>query len=219
MRCLWCFLCLVLCAASPSFSQTCLGRVSFGHRPTSVSLGGAVSADAGAIGLGVAGGEARGFGGIDLTLVDFDAVGANAIGVSGGGAREARVGRIAVCPGGSAGITFGPTATVNFGEREATHEEGRVVRLAASVNIGAAVVDTPSIQVIPTGGMEIVYLNGTAALQDESASTTAEFGLLHVGVGLVFKRSISITPTVSVPFAIDRRRSVFSIVAAFGFGG
>ena len=197
-RCLWCFLSLLVFTASPSYSQTCLGRVSFGNRPVSVSLGGAFAADTGAMGLGVAGGESRGFGDIGLTLVDFDDVGRNAIGISGGGAREARIGRVAGCPGARAGITFGPVADVSFGGRGGLQEDGHVIRIVASVNVGAPVVETRALQIVPTGGMEIVYLNATVALEEATTSTTAEFGLLNFGVGFVFNRSISITPTFSV---------------------
>ena len=148
--------CLILCVlmASPAAGQTCLGRLSFGNQPTQMQLEGSFAEGINGFSVGAAGGNARGFGGASIDFLDFEltpGIQDTAIGMSGFGAGVVRAGRVAICPGAVASYLFGPN--IDLGNDTV---EARVFGAQIGVRIGVPIVETETIQIIPTFGAGVI---------------------------------------------------------------
>ena len=177
-------------------AQTCEGFADFAGRPWQV--GGSVTAGngtpTGALNVAV-GGHAL-FGGAEFDWIHFQDIDTSAPAVGGefGVELPAASGRVFVCPIVSVFRTFGPTFDgVTF----------RDLQTALSGNVGVVMIKNATVAVIPTASLAAVLDHASATAGSESESDTSGFGVLALGVGLVFAHGVALVPSVQFPIHLD----------------
>ena len=58
----------------------------------------------------------------------------------------------------------------------------------------------------------------TASLNDNSMSTSSDYGVAKVGAGFIVNRQLTLQPSVSIPFGEDGAKSSFTLAFAYTFG-
>jgi hypothetical protein len=209
-------LALLAILRSPVVAQTCQGLASFSsgqmQATGNVAFGNGMDSFGATIGYGKPAGA---FGGVGIGTTSWDGLDGSSIdlGISGGYQMTAgRAKKVHVCPVANFGLGMGPNDIQGSGVDMSTTAAG------AGVAIGTSLPGGPRMQIVPTGGLGLAYLkiktdNGTAS---NSASET--YGLLNLGVGMIFNSQISVRPGISVPLGLDGGETRFGISAGYNFG-
>lgn len=115
---------------------------------------------------------------------------------------------------------FCPIATVTYENASALFADGvhaSAIESLGGVSVGIVTYATPVVQVVPTAALFIGASTIRLTFGEQSETDTAHFGLVQVGVGLIYRRS-SITPLVSRTFG-DASDTTISFVYGYSFGG
>ena len=83
---------------------------------------------------------------------------------------------------------------------------------------GGAVPVTPTLDLVPFAGAAFLTERLSATLDGTSDSQSANFGLLDVGAGFVINKTLTLQPSVSIPFGVDGGKSSFALALSFNFG-
>jgi hypothetical protein len=67
-------------------------------------------------------------------------------------------------------------------------------------------------------GISYVDARATASLNDNSMSTSSDYGVAKVGAGFIVNRRLTLQPSVSIPFGEDGAKSSFTLAFAYTFG-
>jgi hypothetical protein len=203
-------------------AQTCRGTASFDTQP--VRLGGVVSSsdDVSLIGLDLAFGEANGsFGGVRVGIQDFDGTDESATQLTGTigyqiplgvSTRGQRAGGPQVCPIGSLGLRLGPN--VDGGP------DTRGLAVAGGFSLGAPVGLTETVNLVPFGGLQLVYARNTTDFENgDDDTTTDSYASLDVGAGFTFSDRFTIRPSIDIPLGLRGADTGFTLLFALNFGG
>ena len=214
-----------ICAAfKPAFAQICAGGPSFGLFPMQLGMGLSLS-DTGQTygGSFGAGGRAMfasvNFGGANIDEVTFDEVTieeiddtALVLGLTvGSDNRLDAQGRIWLCPLGSLGYRLGP----EIGQLDTNQ-----LSLAGGGRIGVVAMDNGAVQAIATFGVSFVHQRFTIEIpEDEDESDSETFGVITMGIGLVFNEQAALVPSFDIPLGREDDTIVFRVSFVINFGG
>ena len=212
----------VLLPAAPLLAQTCRGTASFNAHP--VRIGGVVSTgdNVSLIGLDLSFGEDDGaFGGVGVGVQDIDGTDESATQLTGTigyqipvgvAARGQRAGGLQVCPIGSVGLRLGP----NFDGGPDT----RGLAAAGGFSLGAPLAMTPTVNLVPFGGLQLVYARNTTDFDnDDDVTSTDTYASLDLGAGFTFGDRFTIRPSVDIPLGLDDADAGFTLFFSLNFGG
>jgi hypothetical protein len=196
--------------AVPGFAQTCAGGPSFGYAPFQVRGALAFSDSTKQVAGGFGGGNARAFGGVEIGHVSYNNVDASATTVAGFGGAEYQAdssGRVFFCPLGRVSYVSGP----NVGP-----VDSHTLVIAGGGQLGVVVASTGGAEFIPTVGM--TYDHSRTKASNAVDAVSQDYGIVTVGLGIVFNRTFAVVPAFDVPVALDGGQTDFSLNFVFNFG-
>lgn len=215
----------VLLPAAGLHAQTCVGTASFNAHP--VRVGGIIGTgdDVTTLGADVIFGSAAGpFGGVGVTLNDYDDLNESATTILGtlgyqvpiGTPSRRRAPVAEFCPIATVGYTLGPdfrAAGVDY--------ESRTLGASAGFSIGAPVAMTSVVNLVPFGGLRLIYARNTVSVEDSDIDDTESdsYGALDLGAGLTFNDRFTVRPAISIPIGLEGADSRFSLLFGLNFGG
>jgi len=202
----------VFVCAAPVAAQVCLGGPSFAASPVHVGLVFAgddtTSTIGGEVAFGGAGGE---FGGFSIAGQTIDGLNGTGVALGAFGGQDYALGatrRTAVCPIASVAYQSGP-------DLDPIQITG--IDFGGGFNVGYVGFDNArGLRIIPTGGASIRRGRVTASLDDLSESVSDMYGLVAIGVGIVFPHAFLI-PTIVVPVSLGDSDPIFQFRAGFSF--
>lgn len=214
-----------LLPATRLHAQTCTGAASFNTHP--VRVGGILGTgnDQTTLGADLLFGQAAGpFGGVGVALDDFDGIDESATTIQGtlgyqvpiGTPSRRRAPVAEFCPIATLGYRLGPDqrlSNVDF--------ENRTLLASAGFSIGAPVGLSTAVNLVPFGGLRLIYdrLKQTRSDSDAEATVTDSYGALDLGAGLTFNDRFTARPAVTIPIGVEGADSRFSLLFALHFGG
>ena len=84
--------------------------------------------------------------------------------------------------------------------------------------MGAAVVATPTLDVVPFADLRWLYTHGTSEFNGEKSSGSGHTGVLTIGAGFVFSKKITLRPGVEIPTSYPHVSAV-AISLGYSLGG
>jgi hypothetical protein len=209
-------LALLAILRSPVVAQTCQGFASFSSGQMQATGNAAFGNGMDSFGATIGYGQPAGvFGGVGIGTTSYDGLDGSSfdLGVSGGYQMTAgRTKKIHVCPVMNFGLGMGPKDIGGSGVDMSTTAGGMGVALGTSLPGG------PRMQIVPTGGLGLAYLKVKTDNGTNSQSASETYGLLNLGVGMIFNSQISVRPGISVPLGLDGGETRFGISAGYNFG-
>ncbi len=211
-------LALVLTLAPAVSSQSCQGLPSFSTSPLQVTGEASLTWRSDALGAGLSYGFPRGpFGQMSVASRTHENFGGSSVDVGGAAGYEISFGhesRVHLCPVIAGALEIGPNNAFN----------SDVKRLRQSAHLGFAVsAELRPMQrwnVVPTVGLAYAYQNDEA--KDHAGSVLFQiadhYTLAQLGVGLVYKSTLSLRPYVDLPFWLSGGEPTVGLVVGYGFG-
>ena len=202
------------CLAVPATGQICAGSTSFAGGPLQVSGSAEVTTHAHGFGVGLTLGGTATFFGVSLGTTHFDALNGSSFDVAAGGGYELpldRRGGIQLCPVMTVGHRSGPNNTT-YGE----YSETDVVAL---LRLGDVAMQSRRVRLIPTVGLGLEHAQQNfSRFEGPSATTSHGFGVLALGVGVVFGKAVTVLPEALVPIGLANGSAAFGLGLAAKFG-
>ncbi len=205
-------------AATALPAQTCVGAAAYSAGP--IGVGGAYStrADVKSYGLTLGVGAKTGpFAQANLARAeypDFDRTG-TIVGVSAGYAIDLiPTHKLQFCPlvrlshQSGPDIDFG-TSTIDISFRD----------VGVGGSFGGVVPVTTTLELVPFAGASFFSERFSATYPGNNQSDSANSGLADVGAGFVINKTLTIQPSVSIPFGFEGARGAFHLAFALNFGG
>ncbi|MGZ8492587.1 MAG: hypothetical protein ACXWZS_10345 [Gemmatirosa sp.] len=206
-------------------AQTCTGVASFNTHP--VRVGGilATGNDQATLGADLLFGQPAGpFGGVGVTLDDFDGIDESATTVQGtlgyqvpiGTPTRRRAPVAEFCPIATLGDRLGPDQRIS-----GVDFEDRTLLATAGFSVGAPVGLSSTVNLVPFGGLRLIYdrLKSSRDDSDVERTVTDSYGALDLGAGLTFNDRFTARPAVTIPIGLEGVDSRFSLLFALHFGG
>lgn len=193
-------------------AQLCAGAPAFSMAPLQVGTGISFTEGMKQFGVGFAGGGESAFAGVNFSRANLSDVGVSARTLSGFVGGQAGGGRVAVCPVGELGYTWGPDLVVlNL----------KTVTGVGGIRVGVLANDSDTVMVVPNFGVGIVWERTTVKdIFDVTESSNDYYGIANAGVGVIFSRAFAVVPGVSFPFATGfPTDTTFTIRFVVNFGG
>jgi hypothetical protein len=203
---------VVMLGTVPAAAQTCAGGPAFSTAPLQVGTGLLVADGAKSYDVAFMGGSNSAFGGIDFSRMNINGTDISSrtlTGLVGGQAG----GRVAVCPVGQLGYTFGPDLALF---------EVKTLHTGGGMRVGVMANDSDVFRVVPTAGVDFVWARSTVTdFLGGKETGTDHFWSAGAGVGLIFSQRVAVVPGFTFPFADgeDGTHVSFSLKVAFNFGG
>lgn len=72
--------------------------------------------------------------------------------------------------------------------------------------------------VVPFFGLSAIYQRFNTEIGGVESSASDSGGVADLGVGLIFNRTVAITPLVSIPFSTGGSDAIFTLRLSFNFG-
>jgi hypothetical protein len=125
--------------------------------------------------------------------------------------------------GSQVGVTVGVQVPADSSKKLIICPEGGLVKQfgvlpaiggGGGVSIGAVAMETPNLQIVPNGGINVIrarYDFGTFTASDT-------FGAATLGAGFVMKRRISLVPAVVIAFGQGNTTAGFTMGLSFSLG-
>ena len=211
-------LALVLTAAPAVRAQSCQGLPSFSTSPLQVTGQASLTWRSDALGAGLSYGFPRGpFGQMTVASRTHENFGGSSIDVGGVAGYEIPLGaesRVHLCPVLAGSLELGPNNAFN----------SDVQRLRQSAHLGLTVsTELRPMQrwnVVPTFGLAYGYQNDEA--KDHAGTVLFKiddyYTLAQVGVGLVYKSTLSLRPYVDLPLWLSGGEPTVGLVVGYGLG-
>ncbi|HKS05022.1 MAG TPA: hypothetical protein VJR92_01805 [Gemmatimonadaceae bacterium] len=202
---------------APLGAQTCLGFPAFSGGK--LALGGSVSSGnnaselAATLTIGSGGGA---FGGASLGRTEFDnsTNSAMSLGVNLGFEIQSQpTTGFTLCPAGSFTRVFGPDFSVAGVE---TESNGTMITGGAT--FGSSFKMTDGFSWIPFGGASFVHLRTSQETAGVETSNTENYLGVSGGLGMSFNGTLTLTPSVVVPFGLEGADPVFTLAVRFNLG-
>lgn len=207
----------VFAVAAPAGAQTCLGFPAF--TTGQMAVGGSVSSGNNASELAAnftIGSSGGAFGGATLGRTEFDRSPRNAmsLGVNLGFQIQSQPATgFTLCPAGSFTRVFGPDFSVAGVE---TESNGTMITGGAT--LGGSFAMTDGFSWIPFGGASLVHLRTSQETAGIETSDTENYLGVSGGLGMSFNGTLTLTPSVLVPFGLEGADPVFTLAVRFNFG-
>jgi hypothetical protein len=213
MRLIVCVLFLTLAIVKPASAQLCIGNPTFRDGSYQVGLGASFTNGLRTVdGTVAAGGESI-FGGVGLSVLNFTDLDDRELGVTAFAGAELATDqndRVLLCPVASLSFVPGP----DVGPVDLS-----TAALQAGGSIGVLASQSGDMMVVPFFGLGLLYQRISTEVGGIDASVSDTGGVADLGVGLIFNRTVGITPLVSIPFATGTDDAVFTVRFTFNFGG
>lgn len=212
MRLLACVLLVTLVAARPASAQICLGSPSFSIAPYQVAVAASFTEGVREVEGTFAGGNESVFAGAGGSVVRFTDADVRTAGVSAFAGAEFATdqrSRVLLCPVVRLGFLAGP----DIGPVDVSS-----VALQGGASIGVIASQEGDMMVVPFFGLSAVYQRFTTEIGGVESSGSDSGGVADLGVGLIFNRTVAITPLVSIPFSTGGSDAIFTIRFSFNFG-
>ncbi len=205
---------LAPCLAVPGASQICAGSTSFTRAPLQVSGSAEVTTHAHSFGVGLALGGPATFFGVGLGATHFDALHGSSFDVAAGGGYELPLdqrGSVQLCPVVAVGHRSGPNGTP-YGDYSETD-------LTAALRLGDVAMESRHVRLIPTVALGFEHAQQTfSRLGSPSVTASHGFGVLTLGVGMVFGKTVTVLPEALVPIGLAGGSATFGLGFAANFG-
>jgi hypothetical protein len=202
------------CLAVPATSQICAGSRSFADAPLQVSGSAEVTTHAHGFGVGLTLGGTVTFFGVSLGTTHFDALNGSSFDVAAGGGYELPLdqrGGIQLCPVVMVGHRSGPNNTA-YGD----YSETDVVAL---LRLGDVAMQSRRIRLIPAVGLGFEHAHQDFSLFGTTTAMTSHgFGVLTLGVGVVFGETVTVGSGAFVPIGLANGSATFGLGLAANFG-
>ena len=214
-RVVWFAVVPTVLASTPLRAQVCAGLASFHDRPIQVGGGAAFSKNGRSLGGFLGAGGPRTFGDLAFGTTHIDAYDASGFTLSAEAGYQISLdkkGVVQLCPGAGVGLLIGPKNINGLFDYSETD-------IRAGALLGGVVARTAQVDVVPTGLLEFVHAHGKLQGPSSSSSQSQSFGLVGLGVGLVFRNRVSIRPDISIPFGISGGSTSFGITVAVNVQG
>ena len=208
--------CVALSATTLS-AQTCLGAASFSSGLLRVGAGMGTSDGAKSYGVDMAvGAKSGGYvsGGLSrLEYRDIDGS-AKSVALGAGYAINLNPARtVQFCPEVGYQRVSGPD--IQYAGYTIT-TSARAVSYGGS--FGGRVAVLPALDLVPFTGAYYVSTRATETLVSDSRSESWSYGEFDIGAGFVINKTLTLQPSVVIPFAVSGAKSTFEIGLAFNFG-
>jgi hypothetical protein len=213
------FVSALLCLASESAAQTCRGTAPIDAQ-TPAYVGGSFRRGNGVTGVSgiVAGGSSAAWGNFEASHINVDDTSLSYALVStevGGQIGVDRGRRVVICPSIGFGYTFGPNDVDVLG----TSVDFTAWEVFGGGSVGFIAVQTSALQVIPGFGLFVNRTSLKARAEGSSETFDDTSGSAVVGVGIVIRRQLSLSPRVHIPIGVDGADPQFQLLVAVHFGG
>lgn len=212
MRLMACVLLLTLVAAKPASAQICLGAATFRDAPYQAAVAASFTEGVREVEGSFAGGGESVFAGAGVSVVRFTPGNERTAGVSAFAGAEFATDqgdRVLLCPVVRLGFLAGP----DFGPVDVSS-----VALQGGASVGVIASQQGDLMVVPFFGLSAVYQRVSTDVGGIESSASDTGGVADLGVGLIFNRTVAITPLVSIPFSAGGSDAVFTIRLSFNFG-
>ena len=211
--------CLALILLSNSArGQSCQGLSSFAHSPVQLSGDASLTGASNALGAALAFGFPRGpFGQVAVSDRTNGNFGGSSLDLAASAGYQVSMGygsRIHVCPGIRAALGMGPNNAFNS-DVDRAH---RSVQMG--VSLGAELTPMHRWNIIPTFGLSYAYQKDEA--KDNTGAVLFQiddyYTLVQLGVGVVFKSTLSLRPYVDLPLSFGVGYPTVGLTVGYSFG-
>jgi hypothetical protein len=210
---------LAFAGASTVGAQVCVGSPSFSTGPIRLEGGLQFGNDAMSYGVGAAVGSVTGpFASASVGIVNIDDVdeSATVFGAKAGwdlnlAPRPSGL-RLGVCPIVAFDYQNGPEFDVGFGDLDLS-----ATQLSAGLSVGASVVASPTMNVIPFGALRFARTSFKVAIGDQDEDESENHGILDLGVGFAFNNAFTFKPSVQIPLGLEDSDPVFGVTLSYNF--
>ncbi len=210
----------ILMAPTIAAAQTCMGLPSFSGGPVNARVGYAAADEVSQLSAGVQLGGRSTFAGVAATRTSYDGVDEKGMGLSANAGTQIPVGaarRTAVCPYVEVGLGFGPD--FQEGEYSLKYRQRAVM---GGLSIGGSLDAGDNLRIIPNAGVGVVWggtkISFSSSSFDYEEDGTSTYGVINGGIGLLFSRTVAITPYVAVPVGVDGAEPTYGVYASIAFG-
>jgi len=204
-------LAIAAAVTAPAHAQSCQGYTPFSVGKLRGNGDLSMADHATAYGASLAFGQVKPglFGGVAIDGTKFDGVDQTAKSFTFAGGLSVPVASMK-------GLEFCPVA-------DFTHSSGpNVPQFDESANafsiggaFGRAIASTPTLDIVPFADLRLVHTS--VSVNNVSASDNS--GMLGLGAGIVFSKTMTLRPAVFIPIDETGASSVFAISLGFSFGG
>lgn len=202
--------------ASIASAQICNGSPSFSRGPVRIAGGGSFFDGGRSLGIQIAAGSSKFYGGGGISNVDYDDIEetGTVFGLHGGASVPLGAkGTAEFCPEAGFSRQTGPNFETTSGPWEYTARE-----LYFGGVLGGVVSASPTFEFIPSAGAYFVSSKGTGTLNGVESWAKETFVNATVGAGFVLNRTLTLQPMISFPIGQEDGDPMFSISIAFNFG-
>lgn len=208
-----------LVAPAAAAAQACNGTASFAAGKMRFSGQAAFVDGANTVGPNLAFGAQQGaFGNASFDVIQVDQIDSNGMRLGVGGGWQLPLGegsrggasRVQVCPVAAFGYTSGP----DVGPASISGTD-----LSAGAMLGAAVSLSPTVDLVPFGGLSLVRVSSRVELDGESVSGSDTGGLLNFGSGLAFSQRYTARLSVGLPLSLGSDDTTIGLGFGVNFGG
>lgn len=213
MKLMTCVLLLTFLAAKPASAQQCLGSPSFRVAPYQVAVAASFTDGVREVEGTFAGGGESLFAGAGASVVKFTDADLTTAGISAFAGAEFATdqrSRVLLCP--VVGLSF--LAGPDLGPIDVSS-----AAVQGGASIGVIASENADLMVVPFFGLFALYQRVTTEIGSTENSVSDTGAVADLGVGLIFNRTVAITPLVSIPFAAGSSDAIFTIRFSFNFGG
>ena len=212
------FVALFLVGHRSAEAQGCRGMASFSSNSLQLTGEASRTAESTAIGAAIGYGLPQGpFGQLGIATRAHETFGASSLDWAAAVGYQIPFGeasRLQLCPIAGIGLRTGPNNTFNSG----------VDRSRRSAHFGLAVATTLSAirqwEILPTLSLSYAYQKDQA--QDDSGAVLFQiadhFALARLGVGFIFKSSLSLRPYLDLPLGIEGSEPALGLTLGYNFG-
>lgn len=210
---------LVVVGPSVARAQACQGYASFASGAVQVGAGIDFPQDAKQYGVGIGFGVPAGaFINGQVGRLDYDDVdeSSTVFGANAGYQMQVGASGMQLCPVASFTYISGPN-DVDVGTGVGMDISGHEFGLGLA--IGAPFAGSPTLGIVPFGGVS--YRRASLDVENSpfgDLDGSEDYGLVDLGVGFVLRSTITLRPSVSIPFAVEDGDTVFGLRASMNFG-
>jgi hypothetical protein len=209
--------------AATADAQVCNGSASFSNGPYQAVASAAFTDNSKSFGGGLGFGGPGAFGQASIGTTSYDDVDGSSTLVGIGAGFQVALGaqRLAhLCPLASVGFAFGPNNIDLFGDGSVVLDL-KETDFSFGLALGILASRSAQTQVIPTASLSFVSatLKASDDVSGQSDSNSETFGLVGLGLGLVFNQVFTLRPGVAIPFGLDGASTSFGVALGVSFGG
>jgi hypothetical protein len=215
-------LAVVALPATRLSAQTCIGSASFSAGHVRIGAGLGTSDGVKSYGASLAAGANSGlYASGGLSRFEYSDI--DGFGTAGSGKSVALDAGVAINLNRSRTVQFCPEVGYQHVSGPDIQYAGYTITTSARAysyggTFGGTVAVLPALDLVPFAGAYYVTTRATATLVTDSRSETQNYGEFDVGAGFVINKTLTLHPSVVIPFGVSGAKSTFDIGFAFNFG-